>query len=194
MKIVAAAGAVQLHVELGLGQRIVRDRAEPVGEAVGAGEHAEHARHRLGARGVDPTDAGVRVRRAHHRGIGLARRTLKSSLEAAPPGPAPLLHNNGTEFPLVWAYIPAASMRCSRSRPTRRTSPRRCSTAEQADRAQDRSGGAPCQEVVITDDIDVRRFPIPTYSPDDGGPYVTPASSCQPTPKPVCRTSATTAF
>lgn len=35
-------------------------------------------------------------------------------------------------------------------------------------------GGAPCQEVVITDDIDVRRFPIPTYSPKDGGPYITP--------------------
>ena len=35
-------------------------------------------------------------------------------------------------------------------------------------------GGAPCQEVVITDDIDIRRFPIPTYSPKDGGPYITP--------------------
>jgi 4-hydroxy-3-polyprenylbenzoate decarboxylase/2,5-furandicarboxylate decarboxylase 1 len=35
-------------------------------------------------------------------------------------------------------------------------------------------GGAPCHEVVITDDIDIRRFPIPTYSPKDGGPYITP--------------------
>jgi UbiD family decarboxylase len=37
-----------------------------------------------------------------------------------------------------------------------------------------RNGGAPCHEVVITDDIDIMRFPIPTYSPKDGGPYITP--------------------
>src|SRR6185312_11655805 len=36
------------------------------------------------------------------------------------------------------------------------------------------NGGAPCHEVVITEDIDIRRFPIPTYSPKDGGPYITP--------------------
>ena len=37
------------------------------------------------------------------------------------------------------------------------------------------NGGAPCHEVVITgDDIDIRKFPIPTYSPKDGGPYITP--------------------
>ena len=35
-------------------------------------------------------------------------------------------------------------------------------------------GNAPCQEVVINgDDIDINRFPIPTYSPKDGGPYIT---------------------
>ena len=37
------------------------------------------------------------------------------------------------------------------------------------------NGSAPCHEVVITgDDIDIRQFPIPTYSPKDGGPYITP--------------------
>jgi 4-hydroxy-3-polyprenylbenzoate decarboxylase/2,5-furandicarboxylate decarboxylase 1 len=37
------------------------------------------------------------------------------------------------------------------------------------------NGSAPCHEVVITgDDIDIRKFPIPTYSPKDGGPYITP--------------------
>ena len=37
------------------------------------------------------------------------------------------------------------------------------------------NGSAPCHEVVITgDDIDINRFPIPTYSPKDGGPYITP--------------------
>ena len=32
------------------------------------------------------------------------------------------------------------------------------------------NGGAPCHEVVITDDIDIRRFPIPTYSPEGRRP------------------------
>ena len=36
-------------------------------------------------------------------------------------------------------------------------------------------GPAPCQEVVLTGDaIDITRFPIPKYSPKDGGPYITP--------------------
>jgi 4-hydroxy-3-polyprenylbenzoate decarboxylase/2,5-furandicarboxylate decarboxylase 1 len=37
-----------------------------------------------------------------------------------------------------------------------------------------RNGDAPCHEVVIERDFDLTRFPIPTYSPKDGGPYVTP--------------------
>jgi 4-hydroxy-3-polyprenylbenzoate decarboxylase/2,5-furandicarboxylate decarboxylase 1 len=36
------------------------------------------------------------------------------------------------------------------------------------------NGNAPCHEVVVTEDIDINRFPIPTYSPKDGGPYITP--------------------
>jgi len=36
------------------------------------------------------------------------------------------------------------------------------------------SGNAPCHEVIIKgDDIDINRFPIPKYSPKDGGPYIT---------------------
>jgi len=36
------------------------------------------------------------------------------------------------------------------------------------------AGPAPCQEVVIRgDDIDITKFPIPKYSPKDGGPYIT---------------------
>ena len=45
---------------------------QAVGQAVRAGEHAEHARHRLGRGGVDADDARVRMRRAHHRRVGLA--------------------------------------------------------------------------------------------------------------------------
>ena len=34
---------------------------------------------------------------------------------------------------------------------------------------------APVHDVVLTgDDIDITAFPIPTYSPEDGGPYITP--------------------
>src|SRR5882672_6131402 len=37
------------------------------------------------------------------------------------------------------------------------------------------SGKAPCHDEIISgDDIDLRRWPIPTYSPKDGGPYITP--------------------
>ena len=36
-------------------------------------------------------------------------------------------------------------------------------------------GSPPCQEVVLTGDrIDITGFPIPKYSPGDGGPYITP--------------------
>src|SRR3546814_9513185 len=36
-------------------------------------------------------------------------------------------------------------------------------------------GRATCQEVVITgDDVDLASLPVPTYSPKDGGTYITP--------------------
>ena len=68
----AAVGPGELHVEFGLRHRIVRDRPKLVGGAVGAGEHAEHARHRLRRRGIDRDNARVRIRRTHHHRIGLA--------------------------------------------------------------------------------------------------------------------------
>ena len=46
--------------------------AEPVGATVGAGEHAEHARHHLGARRIDAENARVRMLRTQHHRIGLA--------------------------------------------------------------------------------------------------------------------------
>ena len=37
------------------------------------------------------------------------------------------------------------------------------------------SSPAPCQEVILKDDaIDITKFPIPQYSPKDGGRYITP--------------------
>jgi hypothetical protein len=69
----AAACGMQLHIVSGLGQRIVRDRAQSVGETVGAREDAEHARHRLGTRAIDTENASVRMRRTHHHRVDLAR-------------------------------------------------------------------------------------------------------------------------
>ena len=51
----------------------MRDRRQPIGGAVLAGKDAEHTRHRQRPPHVDPHDPGMRVRRAHDRGIGLSR-------------------------------------------------------------------------------------------------------------------------
>ncbi len=92
-----------------------------------------------------------------------------------PDRPALMFNQNGTEFPLVCGLY---------------ADRRKALLAFQAD---DKSiqekvldglnrpikpvvvrGGAPCQQMVIKGDaIDITRFPIPTYSPKDGGPYIT---------------------
>src|SRR5258707_12043253 len=68
----AAARGMQLHVVFGLGRRIVRNGAKPVGEAVGAGEAAEPPGHRRGPPRIDAEDARVRMRGAQHHRAGLA--------------------------------------------------------------------------------------------------------------------------
>src|SRR5215213_2459321 len=91
-------------------------------------------------------------------------------------GPAIQFNQNGTEFPLV------AGVYSTRAKAL---------LAFQADESEIlekvlaglnkpiapviSKQPAPCQEVVITgSEIDITRFPIPTYSPKDGGPYITP--------------------
>ena len=86
----AAARRAELHVVFGRRHRRVRDRLEPVGANVRAGEHAEHAGHRFGLRGVDAHDARVRVRRAHHRRVGLSVEAEVVG-EAALAGEQPLI-------------------------------------------------------------------------------------------------------
>ena len=84
----AAARAGELHVVARFGQRIVRDGAEFVGRAIGAGVDAEHA-GQLERRGlVDRDDARMGVRRAHHRRLRLAGKTEIVG-EAALPGDEP---------------------------------------------------------------------------------------------------------
>src|SRR2546430_9868616 len=65
-----------------------RDRADAVGDEVASGENAEDARDRRRALDVDRDHVGVRVRRAHERGVGLARRIAVFGV-AAPPGQQP---------------------------------------------------------------------------------------------------------
>ena len=77
-----AGSRLQLHVVFGLGQRIMRDGCEAVTEAVGAGEGAEHAGRRLGAREICAENAGMRVRGAHHHRVGL---TVEAGIIAEPP-------------------------------------------------------------------------------------------------------------
>jgi 4-hydroxy-3-polyprenylbenzoate decarboxylase/2,5-furandicarboxylate decarboxylase 1 len=91
-------------------------------------------------------------------------------------GPALMFKQNGTEFPLVGGVYSTRSKALLAFETTndnifdkvvaglsRRLAPTIV------------SGQALCQEHVITGDaIDIRRFPVPVYSPKDGGAYITP--------------------
>ena len=63
--------------------------SSPSASAIGAGEDAEHARHRRPPRAVSiRDDARMRMRRAHHRRIGLTRQA-EIVAEAALAGEQP---------------------------------------------------------------------------------------------------------
>jgi 4-hydroxy-3-polyprenylbenzoate decarboxylase/2,5-furandicarboxylate decarboxylase 1 len=91
-------------------------------------------------------------------------------------GPAIRFNNNGTEFPLV------AGVYATRSKALLAFESDEKEILQKVLAGLDRpiapsivNGRAPCHEVVIEGDaIDITRFPIPTYSPKDGGPYITP--------------------
>jgi 2,5-furandicarboxylate decarboxylase 1 len=91
-------------------------------------------------------------------------------------GPAIMFNNNGTDYPLV------AGVYSTREKAL---------LAFEADEEtiQDKvlhgldnpippvtaKNGAPCHDEIIEGDlIDIRNFPVPQYSPKDGGPYITP--------------------
>ena len=60
-KDIAAAGAGQFQIMLGLRQRAVRDRTQPIGGAIGARIDGQRPRHFHGGGTVDGQDAGVGV-------------------------------------------------------------------------------------------------------------------------------------
>jgi len=92
-------------------------------------------------------------------------------------GPAFLFTNNGTEYPLVGGIYATRSKALLAFEATEETIFQKfLSGLDHPIAPVMFSGKAPCQEVVLTGDaIDIRRFPIPTYSPKDGGPYITPS-------------------
>src|SRR5262249_16606965 len=93
-------------------------------------------------------------------------------------GPALMFRNTGTSFPLV-AGLYATRRRALLAFEATETSidDKVLKGINNPIGSVDFKGPPPCQDVVLTgDQIDVTKLPVPTYSPKDGGPYITPAS------------------
>src|SRR3974390_2675205 len=90
-------------------------------------------------------------------------------------GPAFVFTQNGTEFPLVAGLYSTRSKALLAFEATEETIFEKVLTGlDNPIPPTLTSTAAPCQEVVLTGkEIDITRFPIPTYSPQDGGPYIT---------------------
>ena len=90
--------------------------------------------------------------------------------------PAVSFNDNGTEFPLVCGVYSDRNKALLAFQADEKTILQKVLDGLDNPIAPKMvKGNAPCHEVVITgDDIDINRFPIPTYSPKDGGPYITP--------------------
>jgi 4-hydroxy-3-polyprenylbenzoate decarboxylase/2,5-furandicarboxylate decarboxylase 1 len=93
-----------------------------------------------------------------------------------PDRPALMFKQNGTEFPLVCGlYANRAKALLAFQSDETSIQDKVLTGLSKPIKPVTVKGPAPCQEVVVTGDaIDIRRFPIPTYSPKDGGAYITP--------------------
>ena len=91
-------------------------------------------------------------------------------------GPALMFNKNGTDFPLVCGLYATRGKALLAFEADERTILQKVLAGLGKPIAPDISkAAAPCQEVLIEGSaIDMARFPIPTYSPRDGGPYITP--------------------
>ncbi len=90
-------------------------------------------------------------------------------------GPGIVFNKNGTDFPLVCGVYSTRSKALLAFEADEKTILQKVLDGLDNPIAPVmRNGGAPCHEVVIERDFDLTRFPIPTYSPKDGGPYITP--------------------
>lgn len=90
-------------------------------------------------------------------------------------GPALMFKENGTQFPLVGGLYGNRRRALIAFEATDETIHERVTKAiDNPIGPVDFDGPAPCQEVVLTgEDIDLSKLPVPTYSPKDGGPYIT---------------------
>jgi 4-hydroxy-3-polyprenylbenzoate decarboxylase/2,5-furandicarboxylate decarboxylase 1 len=100
-------------------------------------------------------------------------KALKKSYERQ--GPALLFNRTGTMCPLVGGVYSTRSKALLAFESTEQALLARISAGlAKPIPPEIVSKPAPCQERVLTgNDIDVRRFPIPIYSPKDGGAYIT---------------------
>jgi 2,5-furandicarboxylate decarboxylase 1 len=91
-------------------------------------------------------------------------------------GPAVLFRNNGTAFGLVGGIYNGRSKALLAFESTEATVfDRILAGLDRAIPPVAIAGSAPVHEVVHTgDDVDLASLPIPTYSPQDGGPFITP--------------------
>ena len=91
-------------------------------------------------------------------------------------GPALQFNENGTDFPLVCGVYSTRQKALLAFEATEETIFEKfLKGLENPVPSVMRDGPAPCQEVVIEGDaIDLAALPVPTYSPKDGGPYITP--------------------
>ena len=91
-------------------------------------------------------------------------------------GPAVVFNNNGTEFPLVAGVYATRSKALLAFQADEKTILQKVLAGlDKPIPPEFVNGAAPCHEVLIEGSaIDITRFPIPTYSPKDGGPYITP--------------------
>ena len=91
-------------------------------------------------------------------------------------GPAIMFTQNGTEFPLVAGVYSTRSKALLAFQADEKTILQKVLDGLDNPIAPVvTNGAAPCHEVLIEGgEIDITRFPIPTYSPKDGGPYITP--------------------
>src|SRR3989304_8869609 len=91
-------------------------------------------------------------------------------------GPALMFNRNGTDFPLV------AGVYSTRMKALLAFEVTEATIFDKVLRGLDHpipptliAGPAPCQEeILLGEDIDIKRFPIPKYTPRDGGRYITP--------------------
>ena len=90
-------------------------------------------------------------------------------------GPALMFTNTGTAFPLVAGVYGNRRLALKAFEATEETIHDKVLKGINNPIAPvDFKGAPPCQEIVLTGDaIDVTKLPVPTYSPKDGGPYIT---------------------